>query len=174
MTISEDILAPLAAEIAYDLAHWPLGPFHILQVESSELSPIFMDAMPYTKLTILSSKPVYLGARRRGCGPPDIRFRHWSEGKWGSGYDVIVCFDCLRHLADADRIVFLTIARHCLARGGRTLAIESVLPGDVVTREFKTAGKAAGYEQILASVLASNESWSTVVFERDPESDWKF
>ena len=171
---AQNSFSSLATEIAEDLAMWPMGmsPSRVLQINEREAGTIVADIIPYTSLTILSQEPVNFPGKEHRFKPIDVRIGDWSKTEWGEGYDIVLCFDFLRHLIDRDRISFLTRAQRSLARGGRTLAIELVTPGDIAARELQHAGLAAGCERVLVSSMATDESWSAVVFERDRWSAW--
>lgn len=131
------------------------------------MGTIVADKIPYTNFTILSPQLLNFPSNEHRSKLIDVRIGDWSKIEWGKGYDIVLCMDFIRHLIDRDRISFLTRAQGSLARGGRTLAIELVTPGDIAARELQHAGLAAGCERVLVSSMETDESWSAVVFERD-------
>jgi hypothetical protein len=160
-------LCSLATEIGQDLALWPVGPSRVLQIDASQTGTVFADTLPYAKLTILTQQPIPVPTVSPRYQPLNFRIGHWAEVEWGDDYEVIICFDLLRHLTNSHRVAFLGRAQRSLAKGGRTIAIELIAPGDVAAQELQHAGTLAGCERFFISSTVSDESWSTVVFERD-------
>jgi ubiquinone/menaquinone biosynthesis C-methylase UbiE len=174
-------IAPVAAALAEEAAHWPSPPRRVLDIAAGHgiFGISVAKAVPGSDITAIDWEAVLQVAveNARAAGV-EGRYRTVAgsafETDWGTEFDLILLTNFLHHFDHETCVNLLAKAKGSLRRGGRVVAVDLVpnpdrisppfpamFPfvmlgttprGDAYTaREYEEMGRAAGFETITIS-----------------------